>query len=97
MRCALICTFGRRERPAKCTYKTEDTTVKQVYNPYLPSYEYVPDGEPLGEIAVLLDTQEWTSLTGGVRIGAGVHALYFCFEGEGTVDLRSFELTVGSH
>ena len=21
-------------------------SMKQVYNPYLPSYEYVPDGEP---------------------------------------------------
>lgn len=50
------------------------------------------NGEALGEIAVSLDTCEWMSLEGNVCIAAGVHALYFCYEGEGSVDFRSFEL-----
>ena len=55
------------------------------------------EGAALGEIAVSLDTREWTSLEGDVRIGAGIHALYFCYEGEGAVDMHSFALIDGSH
>jgi cell division protease FtsH len=45
-----------------------------------------------GEIAVSLDTEAWTSLAGNVRIGRGIHALYFCYEGEGALDFKGFEL-----
>ncbi|MBQ4081694.1 MAG: hypothetical protein IJC55_00140, partial [Clostridia bacterium] len=52
------------------------------------------DQAPLGEISVRTDTKEWTTVTGTVRIPKGVHPLYFCFEGEGAVDLQAFELII---
>jgi hypothetical protein len=50
------------------------------------------DGDLCGEIAVSLDTEAWTTLAGNVRIGRGIHALYFCYEGEGALDFKGFEL-----
>ena len=50
------------------------------------------DAEALGEIAVSLDTPDWTHLMCNVHIDAGVQPLYFCYEGMGTLDFKSFEL-----
>ncbi|MCR5418535.1 MAG: family 43 glycosylhydrolase [Lachnospiraceae bacterium] len=32
--------------PRGCEASLEEPTVKQIFNPYLPGYEYIPDGEP---------------------------------------------------
>ena len=52
---------------------------QQVFNPYLPSWEYIPDGEP-------------HVFGGALDVGTGVKALYFRFCGTGAVDFIAFEL-----
>ena len=53
--------------------------MKQVYNPYLPLWEYVPDGEP----HVFGDR---------VYLYGGDRALYLCYQGRGRLDLLDFTL-----
>lgn len=53
--------------------------MKQVYNPYLPLWEYVPDGEP----HVFGDR---------VYLYGGDCALYLCYQGRGRLDLLDFTL-----
>lgn len=43
-----------------------------------------------GEIPVRIYTQEWTELSGVVRIPAGVHSVYFKYEGSGWMDFAAF-------
>ncbi len=64
---------------------------KQAFNPYLPSWEYIPDGEPLGSIPVEF-TNVWEDYTAEVKIPDGTQAVYFKYKGSGTADLLSFEL-----
>lgn len=54
-----------------------NTRKKQIYNPYLPSYENIA---------------EWTTVTIPVRISGGVYPVYFGFRGEGKMDLLEFTL-----
>lgn len=44
-----------------------------------------------GEIPVRIYTQEWTELGGAAWIQAGVHSVYFKYEGSGWVDFAAFE------
>ena len=53
--------------------------IKQVYNPYLPLWEYVPDGEP----HVFGDR---------VYLYGGHRALHLCCQGRGRLDLPDFTL-----
>ena len=53
--------------------------MKQVYNPYLPLWEYVPDGEP----RVFGDR---------VYLYGGHRALNLCCQGRGRMDLPDFTL-----
>ena len=53
--------------------------MKQVYNPYLPLWEYVPDGEPhvFGDRVYLYGSDR---------------ALYLCYQGRGRLDILDFTL-----
>ena len=44
-----------------------------------------------GEIPVRIYTEKWTELCGTVRIPAGVHSMYFKYEGSGWADFAAFE------
>ena len=46
-----------------------------------------------GEISIRLYAEEWTWVDGTVRIPAGVHAVYFRYEGSGWLDIASFTFT----
>ena len=52
--------------------------MKQVYNPYLPLWEYVPDGG--------------FRYGGVVYLSSGDRALYLCYQGRGRLDLLDFTL-----
>lgn len=56
--------------------------------PYLD----VPEN-PVGNIPVHVDSQEWTDLSGETGTMTGTHALYFKFEGEGILDFVTFTLS----
>ena len=47
-----------------------------------------------GEITIRLYAEEWTWVDGTVRIPAGVHAVYFRYEGSGWLDIASFAFTI---
>ena len=47
-----------------------------------------------GEIPIRLYAEEWTWVDGTVRIPAGVHAVYFRYEGSGWLDIASFAFTI---
>ena len=49
-------------------------------------------GEVLGEIPVEIDSAEWRCVGGDISVRDGVHPLFFFFQGEGMVDMISFEL-----
>ena len=53
--------------------------MKQAYNPYLPLWEYVPDGEPrvFGDRVYLYGSHR---------------AIYLCCQGRGRMDLLNFTL-----
>lgn len=49
-------------------------------------------GESCGEISVSVCSQEWTEFKGRFRTPAGVHGLYFQYDGSGSFDLLSFAM-----
>lgn len=50
-----------------------------------------PEKEMCAEIPVRLnDAQRWQTIRVQVTVPDGVHSVYFCYEGVGTVDFRSF-------
>lgn len=51
-----------------------------------------PDGDVLGCLDVDVDTEQWISITGDVKIPDGEHALYFRYAGSGAMDAAEFTL-----
>nr|WP_099467508.1 family 43 glycosylhydrolase [Konateibacter massiliensis] len=54
-----------------------------------------PEGEACAKILIKTESNEkktWRAFTGEAHIPDGVHALFFCYEGEGSIDFLDFEL-----
>lgn len=82
---------------------------RQAVNPYLPLYEYIPDGEPhvFGDRLLvrltpggepvgavdLLPSGTWTKFSGQLAIPDGDHTLCLCYEGKGRLDFLEFSLS----
>jgi len=58
----------------------------QVFNPYLPSWEYVPDGEALS-VSVPMNSSAAFSVAPGTR------ALFFTYRGEDAAGFIGFSIT----
>lgn len=46
----------------------------------------------VGEIVIEMDSEKWLSFSGNTKPLEGVHAFYFLFEGEGSIDFETFSL-----
>lgn len=53
-------------------------------------------GKAIGEISIVIKSQEWAEFSGKTTLFNGIYPLYFRFEGKGSIDLYSFELIRGS-
>lgn len=58
---------------------------KQIFNPYLPSYEYIPDGEPHILVTGFIYMEAMTDLAAATIVKmimyAGQHRLMICLTG----------------
>lgn len=51
-----------------------------------------PEGEILGRIPVCSQGNDWNTYAGEAKIPEGIHPLYLCFEGSGSLDLIKLHL-----
>lgn len=70
---------------------------KQVFNPFLPLNEYVPDGEPhvSGDRVYLFgshDKEGGETFECVLQLKSGIYPLYFQYTGEGTMEFLEFTL-----
>ena len=74
----------------------------RVFNPYLPRWDYIPDGRRSGlclrqplqrcaEIPVITNGQQ-AMFTAPLTVPDGRQALYFRFSGQGAIAFYAFEL-----
>lgn len=68
----------------------EITMKKQTFNPYMPSWEYVPDGEVLARVPTR-KINFWEEVSAPITIPKGVHSLFFTYRGVRSTSLFSFE------
>ena len=51
-----------------------------------------PEGEICGRIPVRSKGNAWNTYAGEVKVPEGIHALYLCYQGSGSLDLIQFHL-----